>query len=204
VADIARRRPRRNTNLAGLLVLAVTGAVLVQASPPGSAPYLGERPVRFEPAHAAPFERVRGIGFDCGDDWGPDDLFGLELNVVAEPPTEDEGVSLIVRNVTTASGSTASATFTIPDTSPGEYFAYYLCARGRETRVFLAVPPGGMFLVDPLTPRQTAPPFGPAGPTNAGVPLALFLLAALVVAALWRIAHVQARRQRRPSNEKPT
>jgi hypothetical protein len=159
--------------------------------------------VRFDPAHAAPFEEVRGVGFDCGDDFGPSDLFGMELNSVAEPPTEDEGVSLILRDIEPAGGNTASGTFTIPETSPGLYYAYYLCARGRETRVFLAVPAGGQFEVDPLHPRQTAPPPGPVGPSSAGVPLALLLLTALALVALWRIARAQTKRPRPRSSDPP-
>ena len=204
MGDLAAPRPPRSTNLVVLVVLLVTAAILVQASPPGSAPYLGERPVQFDPPHAAPFEQVRGIGFDCGDGFGPEDLFGMELNAIAEPPTEDEGVSLILGDVTPGAGTTASGTFTIPVTSPGDYFAYYLCAKGQETRVFLAVPAAGKFRVDPLHPPQTAPPVEAPGPTSAGVPLALLLLAALVLTALWRIAHAEAKRRRSPSSERPS
>ena len=175
-----------------MLAIVVLVAMLVPATTVSSGPYLGERPVRFDPPHAAPFQTVQGTGFDCGDDYGPDDLVGVELNDVPSPPTEDEGVSLILRDVAPATGNTASGTFTIPDTSPGEYFVYYLCARDSETRVYRAMPEGGKFYVDPLHPRQTAPPAEPVGPANAGVPLALLLLTALVLAALWRIARAES------------
>lgn len=183
--------------------MTIAVAFLVQASPASHASYLGERPVRFDPPHAAPFQEVRGVGFDCGDDFGPADLFGMELNSVAEPPTEDEGVSLILRDIEPAGGHTASGTFTIPETSPGDFYAYYLCARGRETRVFLAVPAGGRFRVDPLHPRQTAEPAEPAGPASAGVPMALLLLTALALVALWRIARVQAKGRLPRSSDPP-
>lgn len=198
ISQIDRRRPTRTANRAGLLVLVVVGAFLVQASPGTPASYLGERPVRFDPPHATPFQQVRGVGFDCGDGWGPGDLFGMELTALAEPPTEDEGVSLILVDIEPVGDNAASGTFTIPETSPGDYYAYYLCARGLETRVFLAEPTGGQFRVDPLHPRQTAPPAEPVGPASAGVLLALLLLAGLALAALWRIARVQTKQDVRP------
>lgn len=171
-----------------LLGLAVSADGAAAASPGSAATFLGGRPVRFEPQHAAPTQQVRASGFDCGNGFGPEDLFGAELNDVASPPTEDEGVSLVLRDIRAAADGTASASFTIPELSPGAYHVYYLCARAEETRVFEAVPPDGWFTLDPLHPRHSAPPSEPAALRDAGVPLALLLLGALVAAALWRIA----------------
>lgn len=187
---------RRGLPLAPLLALAVGGAGAIGASPGSAATYLGERPVHFEPQHAAPTQQVRASGFDCGDGFGPDDLFGVELNDVASPPTEDEGVSVVLLDISAATDGTASGSFTIPELSPGAYHVYYLCARGEETRVFEAVPPDGAFMLDPLHPRQSAPPPEPAALTGAGVPLALLLLGALLMAALWRIARASRLRAR--------
>ena len=120
--------------------------------------YSGVKPVTFEPASSAPFTEVTGIGFDCGAGFDQNDLFGLELTDVPVPPTRDEGVSIILRNISRDSAGRVHATFEIPDLAAGRYYVYYLCAKQRETRIFLAQPQGGLFTVELLRPHPTAPP----------------------------------------------
>jgi len=176
---------RRAGRLRPLLIGAALAIAL--AGPASSAladgEYSGVKPVTFEPASSAPFTEVTGIGFDCGAGFNQNDLFGLELTDVPVPPTRDEGVSIILRNISKDSAGRISATFEIPDLAAGRYYVYYLCAKQRETRIFLAQPQGGLFTVELLRPHPTAPPSAAPAISRLGPASGALLIIVLIALA---------------------
>ena len=113
--------------------------------------------VHVDPTEAPPFGTVRVFGLSCGGSWGKDNLAGFELNSVEDPPTADEGVSLWARDIRLAPDGTMSASFTVPEIAPGQYFLFYLCADQNESRAFRAITPDDRFLVVRRLPYVTAP-----------------------------------------------
>lgn len=186
------------TLLARIIVLVATAIALLGAA---SNDYVGSRSVTFDPASAAPFTSVVGSGFDCGSGWGPETLFGLEMSDLPDPPTKDEGVSVLFRSTSRASGGLLQGTFILPERPPADYYIYYLCALGPETRVYRAEPPERLFRLQPERPHPTAPPITSpdtgllVAPIAAGG-LLVMLIAASVLMLRLRITRRSGRMRR--------